>query len=150
MFEFLDRIEAMGERGAYLAIGLAGWFLVLSVGLGAGSLWIPLDEYRWTAVALGAGCLLCLAASMVLGVVGAKQYSNRHYPSAAEVFPSLPRDAFIHAVHTEDRPLCVCAACLIHLPAQFSTGGCPRCASSVDYYEIVTDEDAQMVIVSLA
>ena len=81
---------------------------------------------------------------MVFTMVGIRLLTRIDYGNAEDLFPSLHRDDFLYALDNEPRPLCVCTRCLIHLPAQFSTGGCPRCNSSVEYYEIASDEDAAM------
>ena len=46
--------------------------------------------------------------------------------------------------------MCACTRCRVVIEAVYSTGSCPVCASSVQYYEIDSDEDAEMVVLAMA
>jgi hypothetical protein len=72
------------------------------------------------------------------------------YPSASETFPPLHEDAFQDAVRVRERPICACVRCRVVVPSSFSTGACPVCASSVDYYDVGSDADAEMALAALA
>ncbi len=143
--QFLEQIDAFADKHASLVIaGGVGLFATGAalIGLGwSGALVLP-----FTTVKLG---LVLAPAGMFAVFVGMRSATSTTYPTPEESFPSLPLDEFKAALFAEYRPLCVCADCLIHLPAQFSTGSCPRCLSSVRYYEINTDEDVDMVLLDL-
>lgn len=148
MLTLLGRLEQMGRQGGMIA---------LSISVIAGLLTLSLlffsfqpEEGLWGPGLMRGLALLFFSLGAVFGMVGARILTARVYPSVESLFPSLSKDDFIQAVADEPRPLCVCTRCMIHLPGQFSTGSCPRCASSVDYYEITTDEDASMVLLSLS
>ncbi len=147
MFTLIERLESMGRRGAWPALGLTAGLLALAA-MTAG---MPLfTEFgQWTTRGMHFVALLSGAFAMVLGMLGLRLLTAREYPSAESIFPSLEPDAFRRALQEEERPLCACARCRIHLPARFSTGSCPRCASSVDYYEIESDDDAEMVLLAM-
>lgn len=147
MFDLLDRLEQMGRRGAPVALGIAGVLLLLAVGLVIASL--VFEGGIWASGGARGLAFLFAALAMIFGMFGVRLLTARAYPSPESLFPSLPKDEFKRAVREEERPLCVCTRCLIHLPGQFSTGACPRCASSVEYYEINTDDDADMVILGV-
>jgi hypothetical protein len=145
MDALLTRLEAMGRSGGWVALGLAAASVPVVVGLG----WAASEADGWSAFGLGFPAALLAAAAMVLAFVGTRLLTQRHYPSAAEVFPPLPREAFATAVQERDEPVCACTRCRVVLSAAFSTGSCPVCASSVDYYEVTSDEDAEMVVMAL-
>lgn len=145
MNALIERLEAMGRQGGAVALGLAG--VLVAVGgvlvwasVGAEGWW--LYGYRFPAAILG-------AFALALVFVGVRLLTQRHYPSAAEVFPPLAKADFTAAVRERPHAVCACARCRVVLDAAFSTGSCPVCASSVDYYEVNTDEDAEMVILAL-
>lgn len=148
MIALIDRFEQMGRRGGPPALALAGFLvLVAAVMLGASFLFeLP---SRWAEGALRGIGIFAAVMGVVYGMVGARLLTARIYPPAEEVFPSLPPDDFVQVVRTGERPMCVCTRCRIFLPAHFSTGACPRCASSVDYYEIASDDDADMVLLAV-
>ena len=140
--EILEKLETMGTRGAYAALGIAALLVLTAVALAGLSFWL---EGAWGTLGLRGLAFASVLASMLFGMVGAKGLQPSPYGSASDAFPSMGRDEFLLTVDTADRPVCVCAACFIAIPAHFSTGSCPVCASAVDYYEINTDEDAQMI-----
>jgi len=140
----IERLEAMGRTGGGVALGLAGGLVLVAVvlavaSIGAEGWW--LFGYRFPAAVLG-------AFALALSFVGVRLLTQRHYPSAAEVFPPLAPEAFALAVRQRDEPVCACSKCRVVLVAAFSTGACPVCASSVDYYEVSSDDDAEMVILA--
>lgn len=147
MLTLIDRFERMGRRGAWPALSLTAG-LVLFGGTMAVLPWMS-ETGMWTTRGMHFVALLSGALAMVFGIVGARLLTAREYPPVDEIFPSLEPEAFLRALREEERPLCACARCLITLPARFSTGACPRCASSVDYYEVECDDDAEMVVLAM-
>lgn len=146
MNDLIDRLQAMGRRGGWVALGIATGCLPA----GAILTWVALYvlDGQWLPAGVGFGASLLLVGGMVFGLVGIRLLTQRHYPSAAELFPPLaPRD-FEAALRGRPSPVCACAKCRVVLDAAFSTGACPVCASSVDYYEVANDEDADMVILA--
>jgi hypothetical protein len=144
VISILQRFENMGRKGGLPSLGVALLLIAVS-GVSAYYGWLSDDNDSMIRilgpnfVALSAG-----AGAMVFTVLGMKLLTQVDYGDPEDLFPSLHRDDFLRALKNEQRPLCVCTRCRIHLPAQFSTGACPRCNSSVEYYEIATDEDANM------
>lgn len=147
MLSLIDRLERMGRRGAWPALSVAALLVLFSGVMAAGPLLS--DTGMWTTRGMHFAALLAGALAMVFGILGARLLTAREYPPVDEIFPSLDPDDFLRAIREEERPLCACARCLIHLPARFSTGSCPRCASSVDYYEVECDDDAEMVVLAM-
>jgi len=141
----LDRLERMGRKGGWVALGLALALLPVVLGLG----WLSAAAEGWSSFGLGFPGALLGAVVLVLTFFGVRLLTQRHYPSAAEVFPPLEREAFARAVRDRDEPVCACTRCRVVLVAAFSTGSCPVCASSVDYYEVDSAEDADMVVMAL-
>lgn len=141
----LDRLERMGRQGGVVAVALALALVPVAAGLG----WLSVDADGWASFGLGLPAALAGVMVMVLGFWGVRLLTMRHYPSASEVFPPLDREAFTEAVRQRDEPVCACTRCRVVLVAAFSTGACPVCASSVDYYEISSEEDAEMVVMAL-
>jgi len=140
----------MGKKGAIPALGTSFLLLVVCA-VSAYTGWInSYGDSGWLVLGPNFLAILAAAGAMVFGMVGFQLLTRNTYASAEELFPSLHRDDFIRALNEEPRPLCVCTRCRIHLPAQFSTGGCPRCNSSVEYYEINTDEDASMAAAAVS
>lgn len=148
MITLIDRFEQMGRRGAVPALGLAALLLLVGIALIGWSFTVE-EPSRWALIGMRGGGAVSGAFGVVYGMFGVRLLKESSLPSPEEIFPSLEREAFLRALREEPRPLCVCTRCRIHLPAQFSTGGCPRCSSSVDYYEVSTDEDMDMVLMSL-
>lgn len=146
MNDLIERIEAMGRQGGMLSLAVA------AVSIVAGSVLAYLALYGveglWFPGILGFGAALLIAGAMVFGLLGLRLLTQRHYPSAAEVFPPLPPEAFKRAVRERDEALCACTRCRVVIVATFSTGSCPVCTSSVDYYEVDSDEDAEMVVLA--
>lgn len=149
MFALLERLERMGRKGAAPALVVAVLLVGGAVALIAVSFQIE-DPSRWTVGGLrGAGFFAgCLGA--VFAMLGIRLATARVYPPASEVFPSMSREAFVAGLEERTGVVCACSACRIQLPAEFSTGACPRCASTVNYYEVITDEDARMVILGMS
>lgn len=141
----LDRLEHMGRQGGMIALGAAAVLVPLSAALG----WFAVEADGWSSFGLGLPGALAGVMAMVLGFWGVRLLTQRHYPSASEVFPPMEREAFTTAVRTAEEPVCACTRCRVVLDAAFSTGACPVCASSVDYYEVTSDEDAEMVVMAL-
>ena len=147
MIALIERFERMGRRGAGPALGLAALLVLLTGIMGFAPFFGAFGP--WTARGMQFTALLAGAGAMVFGILGARLLTAREYPPVEEIFPSLDPESFRRALREEERPLCACSRCLIHIPARFSTGACPRCASSVDYYEIETDDDAEMVLLAM-
>jgi len=140
----LQRIEDMGRKGAPPAIALS-CLLAIVCAMATYLAWAANEaDSTWWQLAPSFVALSAGAASVVSAMVGIRLLTRVDYGAPEDLFPSLHREDFLRALREETRPLCVCTRCLIHLPAQFSTGSCPRCNSSVEYYEIETDEDAKM------
>ncbi len=146
MNELIDHLQEMGRRGGFVALGIAVACFPASLLLA----WLGLAviDGRWLPGLVGFGAAMLLVGTMVFGVLGLKLLTQRHYPSAAETFPPLPPAEFETAVRQREGTICACARCRIVIDATFSTGACPVCTSSVDYYEIDSDEDAEMVILA--
>ncbi len=144
MITILQRFENMGRQGGLPSLGVALLLIALSA-LSAYYGWLSEDGDSMLRI-LGPNfvALSAAAGAMVFTIMGLKLLTQVDYGDPEDLFPSLHRDDFLRALKQEQRPLCVCTRCRIHLPAQFSTGGCPRCNSSVEYYEIASDEDAKM------
>jgi len=147
MNELIDRLSAMGRRGGFVSLGIAGG--CLPVGLLLSWLGLTVIEGRWFPALVGFGGAMLLVGTMVFGLLGIRLLTMRHYPSAAEIFPPLPPLEFEAAVRARSGPVCACTRCRVVLDAAFSTGACPVCTSSVDYYEVDSDEDADMVILAV-
>jgi len=145
VFDLIDRIEKRGRAGAPIGIGLGVLLVGLAIGLLLTSFTTNSDS-RWVVGGLRGGAFLAIALGTIFGMVGARLLTARQYPPPEEIFPSLSADDFKAAIYIEPRPVCACAVCLIYLPAQYSSGSCPRCQSSLDWYEIATDEDADLVL----
>jgi uncharacterized paraquat-inducible protein A len=145
MNTLLERLESMGARGGALAIGLAIAAALLAVGLGALSFTLT----GWVTMPLRLVAALLLPLAGVFALIGARAVSAPTYPSAAETFPPLDATAFRDALTRRDEPVCACTRCRVVLSAAFSTGSCPVCNSGVDFYEVNTDEDAQMVLLAI-
>jgi hypothetical protein len=146
MNELIDRLQGMGRQGGFVALGIAGACLPTSLAL----TWLGLSvfEGRWLPGIAGFGAAMLLVGTMVFGLLGLRLLTQRHYPSAAEIFPPLPPAEFEAALREREGPVCACARCKVVLDATFSTGACPVCTSSVDYYEVDSDEDADMVLLA--
>ncbi len=140
----------MGRKGAIPAIATAVVLAVVCIATGYSG-WInSYGDSAWTVLGWNFLAILAGAGAAVFGMVGFHLLTRTTYASAEELFPSLSHADFLRALKEEPRPVCVCTRCLIHIPAQFSTGGCPRCNSSVEYLEIHTDEDASMAAAAVS
>ena len=146
MNDLIERLEAMGRRGGLIALGLALGSVLLAAALVAVSFAI---SGRWTLGAFRFAAVLVTAGGFVLGMIGLRLLTQRHYPSAAEVFPPLSPTGFRDAVFRRDEPVCACTRCRVVIASAFSTGACPVCSSSVDYYEVDSDDDAEMVVLAI-
>jgi len=147
MTDWWQNLEGRGRAGGWMGlvlslilIGLAMALVVYPVVAGWG---------RWA----GAGPQFIGAMLLVLGLP-ALFYSARLlvapvYPSAASVFPPLSPDEIEAAVRDRDGDICVCTRCRVVVPADFSTGSCPVCASSIEYQDVRSDDDAALVIAAL-
>ena len=147
MFDLIDRIERMGTRGAPFAVLVATLLVAATVGLLVWS--FSHFDSPWSPILIRGGAFFTATLSMVFGMVGTRVWLGSSYPDPADVFPSMAAADFKEAVYTEARPLAACANCLIHLPGAYSTGACPRCQSALCWYEIHTDEDADLVVSSV-
>jgi len=144
MNALIERLEAMGRTGGAAALGLSGALVAV-----AGTLaWLSVGAEGWWLYGYRFPAAILAAFAMAITFVGVRLLTQRHYPSAAEVFPPLSPDRFAVAVRERDEPVCACARCRVVLSAAFSTGACPVCTSSVDYYEVDSDDDAEMVILA--
>lgn len=149
MFNLIDRLESLGPKRAP-AVLLGAVLLAALSGYCGYRVWLLGNtDYGW-AVLMWGFCAWALGSlTMVFGMVGARLLRGNAFPSVEETFPSLTAEDFRAALYAEPRPICACSLCLIHLPSAFSTGGCPRCTSSVNWYTVESDEDAEMVISSM-
>lgn len=147
MTEWWQDLESRGRAGGWIG-------LVLSIALLGGALTLvaypmALGWGRWQS----AGLQFLGAMLIVAGLPGlffsARLLTAPVYPSASSVFPPLPHDEMVRALTDREGPICACSNCRILVPVAFSTGSCPVCASSIDYHEIRTDEDADLVISAL-
>ena len=149
MLTLLQRFENMGRKGAIPALGTAFLLLIVCV-VSAYVGWVnSTGDSGWMVLGPNFLAICAGAGVMVFAMVGFQLLTRNTYASAEELFPSMARADFVQAIHEEPRPLCVCTRCHIHLPAQFSTGSCPRCNSSVEYYEIDSNDDAEMAIAAV-
>ncbi|MBX2799386.1 MAG: hypothetical protein KTR31_17050 [Myxococcales bacterium] len=164
MNELLERLEAMGRPGGLLALGVA----FLAAAAGAGLFWLTLDpalgveeaqriaeggsgmSTRWRTRGLRFSALLTFAMALPSAFLGVRLLTQRHYPRADEVFPPMDVGAIADALSQRTEDLCVCTRCRVMVPAAFSTGACPVCASAVEYHEVQSDEDAQMVLAAMS
>jgi RNA polymerase subunit RPABC4/transcription elongation factor Spt4 len=148
MNELIDRLQHMGRKGGFIALGIAVVSLPGSALLAYLSLFVI--EGRWFPGILGFAAAMLLVGTMTFGMLGLRLLTQTHYPSAAEIFPPLSKAEFEDAVRNREHTVCACTRCHVVLDAAYSTGACPVCASSVDYYEVDSDEDADMVILALS
>lgn len=147
MMTLIERLERMGRRGAQPALLLTAGLVVFAVA-SAVVPWVY-ELGRWPTRGMHLAGFLSAGFAMVFGILGARLLTAREYPPPEQVFPSLDPEDFRRAMYEEPRPFCACARCRIHIPAQFSTGACPRCESTIEYYEVESDEDAQMVLAAM-
>ena len=83
-------------------------------------------------------------------VVGLRLLTQRVYPPASEVFPPMSPDDIARVLRESDEVQCVCVRCRVMVPAAFSTGSCPVCASAVEYHEVDNEEDAKLVLAAMS
>ncbi|MEM6925292.1 MAG: hypothetical protein AAF602_00070 [Myxococcota bacterium] len=147
MTEWWQNLEAQGRVGGWIG-------LVVSLALLGGA--VALAIYPSTAgwgLWASAGPRFLAAMLLVFALPGlfasARLLTAPVYPSASSVFPSLPRAEFERAVRDREEPICACSRCRVIVPAAFSTGSCPVCASSIDYQDVRNDEDADLVIAAI-
>ena len=145
MFDLIDRLERLGPSGAPLAVGIGLILAVVATTLAIYSITNDVGISRYSVLGLRGLAFFTLAMATVFGMVGVRLRTGPSYPDPADVFPSLPVAEFKAAMYAGERPLAACSACLIHLPAQFSTGACPRCSSSLGWHHIENDEDAELI-----
>lgn len=161
-----ERLEAMGPTGGVISVGLALALTAAGIGVLAVAAMGPSDAtvvYRFVEEATGqpgqvhmSSELLLISGLMMVvfaiapAMIGARAMRGSAYPSAAEVFPPMAVTDIEAALAKADEPLCVCTNCRVMVPAAFSTGGCPVCASSVEYHEVHSEEDARMVIAAMS
>ena len=161
-----ERLEAMGTVGGLVAIGLALLVAAGGVGLLALAAMGPTDAtvvYNFVEETTGeagqihvSSELLLISGMMMIvfaiapAMIGARAMGGSAYPSASEVFPSMSVPDIEAALAKTAEPLCVCTKCRVMVPAAYSTGSCPVCASSVEYHEVQSDEDARMVIAAMS
>lgn len=150
MFDLIDRLERLGPSGAPIAVGLGMLLAAVAAILAVASINGDPDASRWAALGYRGGAFLFFALSMVFGMVGVRLRTGPRYPDPADVFPSVPPAEFKAAMYAGDRPLAACSECRIFLPAQYSTGACPRCSSSLGWHRIETDEDAELICSAVA
>ena len=122
----LEQIDTVAEKHASLVIA-GGVGLALTGGAFLGLTWMGLNLLPFANVLLSSGLLV---VGLVAVVTGFRAGSAPKYPTPEETFPSISIIEFKAVLYAGDRPLCVCTDCLIYLPAQFSTGSCPRCATT--------------------
>lgn len=153
MNDLLEHLERWGRRGGTVAVVLC----LVAVLVAAGLVWIsaqPLpdgvERGRWGIAGLRFGAALLCAVALPSGLVGVRLLTQQHYPPAHEVFPPQTVEAITEQLAQRHEPLCVCSRCRVVVPAAFSTGSCPVCASSVEYHEVHSDEDASMVLAAMS
>jgi len=118
------------------------------LGVGLLLLWTAgsLPIGRWMVRIAG---LVFLAAAVPYVFEGARLLLERRYPSPAELFPPIAPDELIATLRALEQELCVCTRCMVTIPAEFSTGSCPVCASGIEYHQVATAEDATLVIAGI-
>lgn len=149
MFNLIDRLESLGSKRAPAV--LVGAVLLLAVtAYCVHRVWLLGGTgYAWAVLMWGFFGWASGSLAMVFGMVGTRMMRGNTFPSVEETFPSMAPEDFKAAMYAEPRPISACSLCRIHLPSAFSTGGCPRCTSSVNWYTIESDEDAELVISSM-
>lgn len=165
MDDLLERLEAMGTTGGLISIGLAVLLTFAGVGLLVLAYGGPSDitllyalettegtagEMHVSPRFIAIGGLVAFVFAMPLGIVGARSLMAPKYPSASEVFPSMEIAEIQSALAKATETQCVCASCRVMVPAAFSTGSCPVCASSLEYHEVRSEEDARIVIAAMS
>ena len=150
MFDLIDRLERLGPSGAPIAVGIGLLLAGIATVLALGSITSNADVSRWAMLGYRGGAFMAFALAMVFGMVGVRLGTGPRYPDPADVFPSVPVAEFKAAMYAGDRPLVACSDCRIFLPAQYSTGACPRCSSSLGWHRIETDEDAELICSAVA
>ncbi len=162
MNELLEPLERMGPRGGLIMVGLAAVALLvaglvfamsmdaLGLGLVSDAAGRSPEQARWLQGGLRFAASMAFVVSLPLAFVGVRLLTQRQYPSASEVFPPLSVNEITEALAAREGDQCVCTRCRVMVPADFSTGSCPVCASSVEYHEVCTDEDARMVLAALS
>lgn len=145
MFDLIDRLERLGPSGAPYAVAIGLALAIAAVTAASWTLVAGDEVSRWTILGMRGVAFFTGAFAMIFAMVGVRLRTGTRYPDPAEVFPSLPATEFKAAIFVEPRPLVACSSCRIHLPAAFSTGACPRCSSSLNWHQIETDDDAELV-----
>ncbi len=151
MNDLLERLEAMGRTGGAIAVAIA----VVAFALATGLLVLSFsdadgEQARWTRGGVRFAAFLLFALALPTAFVGVRLLTQTHYPPATDVFPPMTVDQIVKALAERQGDVCVCSRCRVIVPAEFSTGSCPVCASSVEYHEVHTDEDAKMVIATIS
>lgn len=164
MDDLLGSLEGLGRAGGVLALLLCA----LLVAAGAGMVWIAFagpqgmelpypfvvqDDGQLTTTStwfLVASAFGAIVLSMPLGFTGAQLLQRSRYPSASEVFPPMTVPQIQQALERATEIHYVCTRCRVMVPAEFSTGGCPVCASGQDYHPVESDEDARIVIAAMS
>ena len=140
----IERFESMGRKGGVPALATALILLIICAASAYTGWSNSFGDSRWMVLGPNAIAIMAFGLSGVFAIVGAKLLTRTSYAMPEDLFPSMHRDDFLRALREEPRPVFACTRCRIHIPAQFSTGSCPRCASSVDYLEIGDDKDAEI------
>lgn len=144
MFDLLDRLDRMGPSGAPISVAIGLLLALLSAYL-VGTAQFGEDVGRWGALGMRSVALFTTVMSVLFLLMGLRHRAGPRYPDPSDVFPSLPAPDFREAMYAAPRPLCACSDCRIHVPAQFSTGSCPACSSSLNWHEVESDDDADLV-----
>ncbi len=147
MTDWWQRLEERGRVGgwigvlasvALIGVAVALWVYPMTAGWG-----------RWMAVGPRFVAAMVLAVGLP-GLFGSLRLLLAPiYPSASSVFPSLSEEELVEAIRNRHEDICVCTRCRVIVPADFSTGSCPVCASAVDYQDVCSDEDADLAIAAL-
>ncbi len=147
MTDLLEKLEVMGRRGGAIAAFLGVVVLGVAIGLGVWTAVADPGQFgRWGTGSIRFLALLLGAVAVVYAMVGVRLLTRNEYPAPDELFPALPLPEFVDVVRNHGGGICVCTRCRVQVPPTFSTGSCPVCASTVDYFEVRSDEDAQMVV----
>ena len=156
MNDLLEQLESWGKPGGYALLSVAGMALLLGVVLFLVD--VPLESMtalsaeesgEWVVNFRRLAVVALIAFALPTAMTGVRLLTQRRYPPADEVFPPMAREDLERALRERTEVQCVCARCRVMIPAAFSTGSCPVCASSVEYHEVSTDEDAELVIAAL-
>lgn len=164
MDDLLQRLEGMGTTGGLISLGAAlilvalgiALMLLAAAGPSESTLMYAFEqdggqsgEVHVPSPFLAISGLIAFVFALAPAVIGVRAMAGSRYPSASEVFPSMDVAAIEHALATAEETQCVCTSCRVMVPAAFSTGSCPVCASSLEYHEVESEEDARLVIAAM-